>query len=210
MTMSKAKQTAIIVFVFLITCAFNMQAFADTYAIINLETTNHGTPYGIDDAGTTVIAQYAYTCPSPSLQTCYDVFVDGVFSYQTLTPPALNYDDGTSCATPAGFNPLGAAVCNNGLVVFGSRSNSNGDPDGLYEGPYSDPQFIESFPNANAGFLYLNSVGDFTFVDGMVENNYVAIDLTTTQTPEPTSFVLLGTGILGLVGVARRTFLSHP
>ena len=202
--MSKSKQTTLIAFVLVIGFAFNTQAFADTYQIFNIGATFVGTIYGIDDSGTAVIAKF--TCSPPS--SCYEVFVDGVLSYQIATPPALNYDNGTSCATPAGLNSLGETVCNNGLVVFGSRYNSNGDPDGLYEGPYSDPQFIESSPSANADFINLNSVGDFTFSDGLTENNYVALDLTRRQTPEPTSFVLLGTGVLGLIGVARRNVSS--
>ncbi len=202
--MSRARQTALIAFVFVIACAFNMQAFADTYQIFALEPTNHGTLYGIDKAGTTVIHQYDYACHPYLVTSCYDVFVDGLFSYA-----ALNYDGGTSCATPAGFNALARTVCNNGLVVFGARYNANGDPDGLYSGPYSDPQFSGFDPIPNADFLYLNSTGDFAFTDGSVEEIYVAFDLTTRQTPEPTSFVLLGTGILGLVGVARRTFFFH-
>ncbi len=205
--MSRAIQTALIAFAFVIGCAFNMQAFADTYQIFALEPTNHGTVYGIDDAGTTVIAEY--TCSSSPPSPCYHVFVDGVLSYQTLTPPALDYDNGTSCATPAGFTALAKTVCNNGLVVFAARFNSNGDPDGLYAGPYSDPQFVGFGPIPNAAFLDLNSAGDFAFIDGSVEEIYVAVDLTTRQTPEPTSFVLLGTGILCLAGGARRRFFFH-
>jgi hypothetical protein len=143
------------------------------------------------------------------------VWVDGLFSYQTATPPALAYDGGTLCATPTGFksipiglNSIGTAVCNSGRVVFGARFNPNGDPDGLYAGPYPDPQFVAPNPIPNTSFLFLNSAGDFAFADGSREIIYFALDLTTRQTPEPTSLVLLSTGVLGVIGVARRKSLS--
>jgi hypothetical protein len=208
-TMSKAKQTALIAFVLVIGFAFNLRAFADTYQILFLENTNEGSLYGIDSAGTTVLFLFNSNKCDPNLHNpCYGVYVDGLFSYSTAAPPALNYDDGTPCATPAGFKAIATTVCNNGRVVFGARFSPNGDPDGLYAGPYSDPQFIESAPFPNIPFLDLNSAGDFAFGDGSVEEIFVALDLTTRQTPEPTSFVLLGTGVLGLIGVARCKFLS--
>jgi PEP-CTERM motif len=216
-TMSKAKQTTLIAFLFVIACAFHLRAFADTYQFFTLEPTNEGTLYGLDSAGSTVIFLFnSSKCNNNLLNPCYGVYVDGFFSYTTDTPPALDYDGGVSCATPAGFkalpigiNPIGTAVCNSGRVVFGARSNPNGDPDGLYAGPYSDPQFIDPGPIPNTPFLFLNSAGDFAFTDGSVEEIFFALDLTTHQTPEPTSLVLLGSGILGLVGVARRRSFFH-
>ena len=205
--MSKSKHTTLIALVLVIGFAFNMQAFADTYQFFEgIANTNEGSIYGIDSAGTMVT--YQYSCLI-NPETCYNVWVDGVFSYTTATPPALDYDGGNLCATPAGFKDLATTVCNNGRVVFGARYNPNGDPGGLYAGPYSDPQLID-FPSIpNTPSLYLNSAGDFAYVDGTNEILVFALDLTTRQTPEPTSFVLLGTGVLGLVGVARRKFLLH-
>jgi hypothetical protein len=209
--MSKSKQTTLIALVLVIGFAFNMQAFADTYQFFEgIANTNEGSIYGIDNAGTMVIYLFNSSKCDPYIPNpCYGVYVDGLFSYTTAAPPALNYDGGTLCATPAGFEDLATTVCNNGRVVFGARFNPNGDPNGLYAGPYSDPQLID-FPSIpNTPSLYLNSAGDFAFADGTHEILVFALDLTTRPTPEPTSFVLLGTGVLGLIGVARRKFLLH-
>jgi hypothetical protein len=206
-TMNKAKQTTLIALVLVIGFAFNMQAFADTYQFFEgIDNTSEGRIYGIDSAGTMVT--YQYSCIT-NPESCYKVWVDGLFSYTTATPPALNYDDGTLCPTPAGFNALSTTVCNNGRVVFGARNNPNGDPGGLYVGPYSDPQKLIDAPLIpDTPFLFLNSAGDFAYANGTFEILIFALDLTTHQTPEPTSLVLLSTGVLGLIGVARRKFVS--
>jgi hypothetical protein len=208
-TMNKAKQTTLIAFLLVIGFAFNMRAFADTYQFFEgIANTNEGSIYGIDSAGTMVISFFNSDKCNPYLPNiCYGVYIDGLFSYTTATPPALNYDDGTLCATPAGFKDVATTVCNNGRVVFGSRFNPNGDPDGLYVGPYSDPQRI-AFLEPNTPSLFLNSAGDFAYANGTFEILIFALDLTTHQTPEPTSLLLLSTGVLGLIGVARRKFVS--
>jgi hypothetical protein len=210
-TMNKSKKTTLIAFLLVIGFAFNMRAFADTYQFFEgIANTNEGSIYGIDSAGTMVISFFNSDKCNPYLPNiCYGVYIDGLFSYTTATPPALNYDDGTLCPTPAGFNALSTTVCNNGRVVFGARNNPNGDPGGLYVGPYSDPQKLIDAPLIpDTPFLFLNSAGDFAYANGTFEILIFALDLTTHQTPEPTSLVLLSTGVLGLIGVARRKFVS--
>jgi hypothetical protein len=66
----------------------------------------------------------------------------------------------------------------------------------IFSGPVGSPTFI---PGSENGFL---------FVPGQVNEPTATLDITTVaQTPEPGSFVLLGSGLLGCAGVLRRKFL---
>jgi PEP-CTERM motif len=52
----------------------------------------------------------------------------------------------------------------------------------------------------------LNTTGTFTIEEG--DDEVVITDLGPSPVPEPSTFVFLGTGILGLAGAARRKFLN--
>jgi hypothetical protein len=56
-------------------------------------------------------------------------------------------------------------------------------------------------PAGTTDMAVLNASGDFAWQDGVHEDNFQAIDLTT---PEPGSLLLVGTGCLSLFGVLRR------
>jgi len=168
------------------------QVHADTYKIFDLGDDNARPIVGIDNLGEVVILdEFSFN---------YLTYANGVLVNTTSTLPSLTYDDGTPCSEPAGFSgPAGEIVCNNGRIGFGSRSNPNGDPSGVYTGPISSLTFFD--PSGSTDIAFLNSSGDFAWEDGVHEENFEAIDLTT---PEPSSLLLVGTGCLSLVGLLRR------
>jgi PEP-CTERM motif-containing protein len=82
---------------------------------------------------------------------------------------------------------------------FGSRFNTNGYADGVYTGPLSSLTLVD--PSRTDDSAVLNSSGDFAWSDGVIEENFEAIDLTT---PEPSSLLLVSTGSVSLFWVLRR------
>jgi hypothetical protein len=170
-------------------------ARADTYQIYDLGDGNAHTPTGIDASGAVVIAD--------ALNFTYTVFVDGMGVSESSTPPPLfAYDNGTPCspALPSGMTSIGKAACNGGYEVFGAEYMDANR--GIYTGP--DPaDFLQA---GTVDILLLNSSGDFAWTDGSHEENFEAIDLTSSQVPEPSSIFLLGTGLLAATGMRRRLF----
>ena len=166
---------------------------ADTYKIIDLGNDNGRPIAGIDTLGEVVIFN--------GFSMDYLTYANGVLVNTTSTLPNLTYDNGTPCSVPPGFVAAQASkvICNNGRTGFGSRFNTNGDPDGVYTGPPSSLTFFD--PSGSTDLAFLNSSGDFAWSDGVHEENFEAIDL---SIPEPSSLVLVGTGCLSLFCLLRR------
>jgi PEP-CTERM motif len=196
-------------------------AFADSYTIYDLGDDNAHGIYGIDTAGDVVI--WGSTGCGVASPTCYVTYVDGVATSDSSTAPILAYDDGTSCgSSPAGFN-ISKEVCNNGWVGFGSFYNPNGDPNGVYTGSGSSLDFLGY---GSADHVFLNSVGDFAWVNGQDDEILLAIrnspplfettallvepDVVRATTPEPGALVLFGTGLFLFVAAIRRKANRPP
>jgi hypothetical protein len=168
------------------------RVYADTYKILDLGSDNGLNLIDIDTSGAVIIFDAS--------SSDYLTIDNGVLVNTTSTLPSLAYDNGAPCSEPVGFSgPAGKTICNSGWIGFGSRYNTNGYADGVYTGPLSSLTMVDPFGTTDLAVL--NSSGDFAWADGVHEENFEAIDLTT---PEPNSLLLVGTGCVSLFWVLRR------
>jgi PEP-CTERM motif len=100
-------------------------------------------------------------------------------------------------------NSVGAAFTDGTLgdVVIEATSGASIDNYELQSAVTGTGDSVVAF-----GSAFQTAVGDFVIDDAAQASTFSAT-LPTAATPEPSSFVFLGTGILGLAGVARRKLL---
>ena len=181
-------------------------AKADTYSLSIVGPTDLGYFVAANDFGDFTIHLYDAASPATpcgyNAPNCFATY--SAFSTQpwyTATQPSLRTAP-TSIAGSGCTSSLqgGTSICNNGhQVLFG-------DYNGLRGVWAEDGGTLQRIWNGTLdGPIILTASGNVFFADGEHENLIAGIDSNTlATTPEPGSLWMLGSGALGLVGLARR------
>lgn len=183
-----------------------LRARADTYSIVFLDSDQNRFFGGMDDAGH-VLLDYPLSSACGLLTShCYETFLDGIrIPGFSSTLPAYALDNGTPCtpSLPAGAT-IHSGICNNGRDAFtGTLSAAQVFPD-VYVNSASPVALAITAGGLGYDPVYMNALGDIVFDSVFQENWYVAIDISSRVTPEPSSVLLLVTGLAGLGIVATR------
>jgi hypothetical protein len=176
-----------------------LASHADTFQIYNLGSDEAVFFYGMTSTGTVVLDKPGD--PVCGFDTCYLTFINGLKTATSSTAPIFTADNGSACApsVPSPYSSI-KAVCNNGFTAWDGYSSPSISHPSLYDG--TNPPI--ALGDGSGIFLFINSVGDVVWNDPVKENWYEAIDLGPNVVPEPSSLLLLSTGLAAAFLYTRR------
>ncbi len=196
-------------------------AVLSTGVAAHADTFSYGLLYQSDGAFFTAINDYGdYVIQDVGHQDCYvgcfTASIGGVIYSRLLTAPTLRANP-TSVAAGPGCNVTSAGyytvktICTNGYEFLLATATRNSNFTSIYAA--SDPNTPLGIVEQPYNFRVTDN-GSLYFLLGLDDHLGRVLDETTTAaanaaiTPEPSSFALLGTGVLGLAGLVRRRSLS--
>jgi hypothetical protein len=205
----KLRINAVIFAIGVLAAIFPLRAMADEYKIFSLGNTSPFSEiYGLASSGDVVLQVLGSNCVPPKGGFCYAITSQGMITSYSATVPALDYDNGDGCNHPPIYL-LGDPpryVCNNGRVVLNSELGEYAlytGPDPV-DGPAPFSDLMKLYVGPPIARLWINAAGDIAFTDG--HENFEAYDLTS-HAPEPSTWMLLATGAVGVLGMVRRRML---
>jgi len=184
------------------------RSYADTYQIVFLDSDQNRFFTGMDDLGHVVLNDPGVFC-GPQASTCYETFDNGIrVGGFSSTAPNYTWDNGTPCipSVSSGVSVY-HGVCNNGRDAFTGVLSPGQLFGSVYAGS-NPPLFLAlTAGDSHYGPVYMNALGDIVFDDVFQENWYEAINLDTLPAPEPSSLLLIATGLAGaaFLFLRRRT-----